>query len=146
MSAIPYVTCSDRGVFDINEAAVEVLSSCKTPVAVVAVAGLYRTGKSFLMNILTGSSQLGVSLAGDDVSKAAEGVGFQVGNTVNACTKGIWLWTEPAVIGNFSVFFLDTEGLGSTSRNSTQDSRIFALALLLSSSFIYNSRGELLAA
>lgn len=36
---------------------------------------------------------------------------------------------------------MDTEGLGSTSRSSTHDSRIFALALLLSSYFIYNSRG-----
>ncbi|GLE11714.1 hypothetical protein PINS_up024301 [Pythium insidiosum] len=36
---------------------------------------------------------------------------------------------------------MDTEGLGSTDRSQTQDTRIFALALLLSSLFIYNSRG-----
>lgn len=37
--------------------------------------------------------------------------------------------------------FMDTEGLGSTSRSQTDDSRIFALALLLSSTFVWNSRG-----
>ena len=142
MSAIPFVTCSDSGVFDINPEAEAVITACKTPVAIVAVAGLYRTGKSFMMNVLTGTSQLGVSVGGEvQPPPVDEGHGFLVGNSVNACTKGIWLWSEPTRVGNFSVFFLDTEGLGSTSRNSTQDSRIFALALLLSSSFIYNSRG-----
>jgi hypothetical protein len=36
---------------------------------------------------------------------------------------------------------MDTEGLGSTSRSSNQDTKIFSLALLLSSYFVYNSRG-----
>ena len=39
--------------------------------------------------------------------------------------------------------FLDTEGLSSTSRSETYDARIFALALLLSSYFIYNSVGTI---
>lgn len=36
---------------------------------------------------------------------------------------------------------MDTEGLGSTSRSQTEDVNIFSLALLLSSYFIWNSRG-----
>ena len=40
-----------------------------------------------------------------------------------------------------NVLFLDTEGLGSTIRGSTYDCRIFALSLLLSSYFVYNSVG-----
>ena len=44
-------------------------------VAVVAIAGAYRSGKSFLVNSLCG-----------------KGAGFAVGSTVKACTKGIWLW------------------------------------------------------
>jgi hypothetical protein len=91
------------------------------------------------MNILTGSYFSGKS-GNIDVDIPTYG-NFKVGSTVNACTKGIWLYTHPSRVGALSVFFLDTEGLGSTSRNSTQDSRIFALSLLISSYFIYNSRG-----
>lgn len=69
--------------------------------------------------------------------------GFEVGNTINACTKGIWILDPPLQDDEkgVTVLFMDTEGLGSTNRSSTHDSRIFALALLLSSQFIYNSRG-----
>jgi hypothetical protein len=42
---------------------------------------------------------------------------------------------------HLNVLFLDTEGLGSTIRGSTYDCRIFALSLLLSSYFVYNSLG-----
>jgi hypothetical protein len=66
-----------------------------------------------------------------------------VGSTVNACTKGIWIWSEPIYDEekNIWVYYMDTEGLGSTSRSETHDSRMFALSILLSSYFIYNSRG-----
>ena len=146
MSALPLITVSDEGEFLLHEDAVELLQASKSPIALVAIAGLYRTGKSYLMNVLTGNSK-----------------GFDVGSTVNACTKGclrylsrirkqtiiattvlgIWLWSEPKFDPekNVNTFFIDTEGLGSTSRSSTHDSRIFALALLLSSFFVYNSRG-----
>ena len=94
------------------------------------MAGLYRTGKSYLLNLLTKST-------------ATEKGGFAVGSTVNACTKGIWIWSEPAYDEekDIYVYYMDTEGLGSTSRSETHDSRIFALSILLSSFFIYNSRG-----
>jgi hypothetical protein len=68
--------------------------------------------------------------------------GFAVGGTVNACTKGIWIWGQPQKLEDgTTLLFLDTEGLGSTDRGQTHDARIFSLALLLCSSFIYNSRG-----
>jgi len=41
------------------------------------------------------------------------------------------------------VLFMDTEGLGSTKRSETYDTRVFALALLLSSCFVYNSVGTI---
>ncbi|CAM9447481.1 unnamed protein product, partial [Heterosigma akashiwo] len=83
-------------------------------------------GKSFLLNQLLG----------------VQDSGFVVGPTINACTKGIWLWGEPIVLEDgLNVVFMDTEGLGSTSRSQTEDVNIFSLALLLSSYFIWNSRG-----
>ena len=127
MSALPLITIDDEsGEFLFHQEAASVLESCKTSISLVAIAGLYRTGKSYLMNVLTGNAK-----------------GFDVGSTVNACTKGIWLWSEPKFDedNHTNTFFIDTEGLGSTSRSSTHDSRIFALALLLSSYFVYNSRG-----
>jgi hypothetical protein len=37
--------------------------------------------------------------------------------------------------------FIDTEGIGSIQESQTHDAKIFALAILLSSYFIYNSMG-----
>ena len=38
-----------------NEDTLRKLSEVKVPVSVVAIVGLYRTGKSYLMNLLAGS-------------------------------------------------------------------------------------------
>ena len=63
--------------------------------------------------------------------------GFSVGNTVNACTKGIWIWSKP-LIGvspegkTIPVLLLDTEGFGSHDSDFGHDSKIFTLAVLLS--------------
>jgi hypothetical protein len=129
MSAVPLVTVDDQGVFKVHDTGLNILSAVKGPIAIVAVAGLYRTGKSYLLNVLTGN--VGSTSA------------FEVGHSVSACTKGMWLWSEPKYDAerDCHIFFVDTEGLGSTSRSSTHDSRVFALSLLLSSFFIYNSRG-----
>ncbi|KAG2529524.1 hypothetical protein BBO99_00002368 [Phytophthora kernoviae] len=134
---LPFVTLSDGGSFEIAPEAVTYLQQIRGDIAVVAIAGLYRTGKSYLLNLLLGRDR-------------AEEM-FDVGATVNACTKGIWIWGQPVANTRLRAFkhlkkdttivFMDTEGLGSTQRSQTQDTRIFALALLLSSMFIYNSRG-----
>ena len=73
MSAVPFITTLDDGSYIVHDEAVELLSALDGPIATVAVAGLWRTGKSYLLNQLTGAS------------KAKEG--FTVGATVNACTK-----------------------------------------------------------
>lgn len=50
-------------------------------IGVIAVAGKYRTGKSFLLNRIL--------LDQHDES------GFGVGPTINPCTKGLWMWSKP---------------------------------------------------
>jgi len=126
MESIPFITTTDEGEFQVDERAVEYLESIQGRVAIIAVAGPWRTGKSFLLNQLLG----------------IQGAGFVVGPTINACTKGIWLWGHPIVLEDgLSVVLMDTEGLGSTSRSQNEDCNIFSLALLLSSYFIWNSRG-----
>ena len=137
MSALPFITIEDNDRFNVNPEAIEYLRSLEGRVAVVSVAGQYRTGKSLLLNLLSG------------------GAGFQVGPTVKACTKGIWLYGKTISSPSSStlsssssssplhVLFLDTEGLGSTIRSETYDARVFALTLLLSSFFVYNSVGTI---
>lgn len=128
-TALPLITISDDGQFLSHPDTIVLLRKQKQNIGVVCVAGLYRTGKSYLLNLLT--------------KTPSPEKGFVVGSTVNACTKGIWVWSEPIYDEekNIWVYYMDTEGLGSTSRSETHDSRMFALSILLSSYFIYNSRG-----
>ena len=64
----------------INEEAKEFLAGIKDEIGVIAVAGKYRTGKSTLLNkIILQDRQ----------------TGFGVGPTINPCTKGLNIWTEP---------------------------------------------------
>uniref|UniRef100_A0A7S0ES13 GB1/RHD3-type G domain-containing protein n=1 Tax=Hanusia phi TaxID=3032 RepID=A0A7S0ES13_9CRYP len=129
--AIPFIALQD-GKFNVTEEAAEFLKSIEYPVSVIAVVGLYRTGKSFLLNrILLEQSD-----------------GFQVGPTVNPCTKGLWLWNRVMKAqdkdGNtVNYLIIDTEGIGALDTNSQHDSIIFSLALLLSSYFVYNSVGSI---
>jgi hypothetical protein len=131
---LPFITLGneDEG-FVINPEAVEYLEGLQGELAVCVVAGLYRTGKSYLLNLLTNHLDQGGSL----------GQGFEVGSSVQACTKGIWIWGEPITVEgrDVKVLFMDTEGLGSTQRSQNEDLRIFSLAVLLASHFLYNSRG-----
>ncbi|KAM8998755.1 guanylate-binding protein 4 [Sarcophilus harrisii] len=108
----------------LNPKALQILTSITKPVVVVAIVGLCRTGKSYLMNQLAGSNS-----------------GFSLGSTVQSETKGIWMWCLPHPSKQDHVLvLLDTEGLGDVEKGDPRnDSWIFALAVLLSSTFVYNS-------
>lgn len=80
----------------------------------IAVAGKYRTGKSYLLNKLF-LQQLNSKDRQLDSPKLK---GFQVGPTINACTKGLWLWrkvfySEKDVDKDLPIIIVDTEGLGA---------------------------------
>jgi hypothetical protein len=62
-----------------NPDALEFFGSIKGKVAIISVAGVYRTGKSFLLNTML-----------LNIKK-----GFAVGPTINPQTKGIWVWGKP---------------------------------------------------
>ncbi|XP_033081395.1 guanylate-binding protein 3 isoform X3 [Trachypithecus francoisi] len=111
-----------------NPEALKILSAITQPVVVVAIVGLYRTGKSYLMNKLAGKN-----------------MGFSMGSTVESHTKGIWMWCVPhPKKPEHTLVLLDTEGLGDVKKGDNQnDSWIFALAVLLSSTFVYNSMGTI---
>ncbi|KAK2488601.1 hypothetical protein MC885_011079 [Smutsia gigantea] len=112
----------------VNQKALQILENISQPVVVVAIAGLYRTGKSYLMNRLAGKNH-----------------GFQLGSSVRCKTRGIWMWcVSHPLKPNHTLVLLDTEGLGDMEKgDSRNDSWIFALTVLLSSILIYNSMGTI---
>ncbi|KAK7345877.1 hypothetical protein VNO77_16490 [Canavalia gladiata] len=105
----------------------EAIERITNPIALVAVIGPYRSGKSFLLNQL-------LSLSCYE--------GFGVGHMRDTKTKGIWVWGTPLELDingvRTSVLYLDTEGFESVGKSNVYDDRIFALATVLSSVLIYN--------
>jgi hypothetical protein len=98
--SVPFIvpeSAEEGARFTVTKEALELLSRIKVPVAPVAVVGKYRTGKSFLLNKLLRATHA-----------------FEVGPTIEACTKGIWLWSEPLYLTlhdgvQYAVLFVDTE-------------------------------------
>ncbi|OMJ93442.1 hypothetical protein SteCoe_3558 [Stentor coeruleus] len=128
---IPLIT-QEGNKYTVHEEGLQFLRSIEAPIAVVGVAGLYRTGKSYLLNRIILNRK----------------TGFGVGPTVNPCTKGIWIWGKPIPGTNnegekCNVVVLDSEGIGALDQDSDHDTRIFAMAVLISSYFIYNSVGSI---
>ena len=132
-SYIPLIECID-GKYVVCEKAIEFLKKIKGPLAAVATVGKYRTGKSWLANRV--------------LLNCEPGEGFSVGDTTRACTKGLLLATKVLKIKQIDgsvlrTLVIDTEGIGSLCANSNHDSRVFALAMLLSSYLMYNSMGPI---
>ncbi|XP_041940250.1 guanylate-binding protein 1 [Alosa sapidissima] len=116
------------GHMRVQQEALQILEQIQQPVVVVAVVGLYRTGKSYLMNRLAGKH-----------------TGFALGSTIESKTKGVWMWCvpHPSKPGH-TLVLLDTEGLGDVEKGDEKhDTWIFCLAVLLSSSLVYNSMGTI---
>lgn len=126
----PLILCTSDGQYSVDESTLEWIESHRGNFAVVACAGKYRTGKSFLLNRL---------------AAARSGSGFGVGDTVQACTKGLWVYKKffPTEDRDKHILFVDTEGIDALDADDTHDVRIFTLALLLSSVFLYNSVGAI---
>lgn len=132
--SIPFIVPAADGSdhFVVTREAVAFLAGLGgTPIAPVCVVGKARTGKSFLLNRLVG--QPGA---------------FGVGSTVEACTKGVWVWSEPVRVVcaggvEAAVLFIDTEGIGATGATVDHDARIFSLGALLSSLLVFNSAGPI---
>ncbi|XP_043936641.1 guanylate-binding protein 1-like isoform X2 [Protopterus annectens] len=122
------IDSDSSGELHVNQEALKILLEVQHPVVVVAIVGLYRTGKSYLMNKLAGKQK-----------------GFSMGSTVESHTKGIWMWCVPHPLKHdHTLILLDTEGLGDVEKGDDKhDCWIFALAVLLSSMFVYNSLGTI---
>ena len=97
-------------------------STSRKKLAVIVIAGPYRSGKSFLANRFLNRMK-----------------GFTIGSTVQSCTRGIWMWNRLVPLSDeVDAVLLDTEGVGSTDREFETDIKIFSLSILLASTFVYN--------
>ncbi len=94
---------------------------------ILSIVGKQRSGKSYFINkVILDSNE------------------FQVGNTVNACTRGLVLMKQVLEAknnkhNNLAFLVIDSEGIGNPNSNINADSKIFLLSLLLSSLFVFNS-------
>jgi len=91
----------ETGKFELGVEALAAITAIRGPVAVCAVCGRARQGKSFILNKLAHTNA---------------GEGFVVGPTHRPCTKGIWIWSSPlemtAIDGSkYSMLLIDTEGI-----------------------------------
>ena len=133
--AIPFIIFQD-GKYLIQEQAKNILcQKSNENIGIISLVGKYRTGKSFLLNRV--------------ILNIENNSGFEVGPTFKPCTKGIWLWSEPLMIQNnhsktpFPCYLIDTEGLGAYDEEVNHDTKIFLIAVLMSSLFIFNSFGAI---
>lgn len=124
--------CTSDNQLSANPVALDILNQISKPMVIMGVAGMYRTGKSYLLNKMV------LNRKG----------GFETKGTVNSCTKGIWMWGKPLKYERtngeiVNIVVLDSEGLAAVDQDKEHDSRVFSLVLLLSSVFIYNGVGTI---
>ena len=65
---------------------------------------------------------------------------FQLGHSMDACTRGVWMASSVLECDDFVVVMLDTEGIdAATSSGSSVLTDMLAFTLLVSSTLVYNS-------
>mmetsp|Transcript_64535 Transcript_64535/g.120101 ORF Transcript_64535/g.120101 Transcript_64535/m.120101 type:complete len:583 (-) Transcript_64535:41-1789(-) len=135
-------------------------------VAVLSVMGAFRTGKSFLLDVMLRflraeaagkkneqsgperGSQSGEAypvpewMRGQLEGSGEANDGFRFKGGMDKCTEGIWIWSVPfkRVVNGKEVLLLlmDTQGAWDSEMTKEQSATVFGLTALLSSKLVYN--------
>ncbi|CAG8510484.1 35973_t:CDS:2, partial [Racocetra persica] len=67
--------------------------------------------------------------------------GFELGSSVNGCTKGIDIWNTPFYHEGKRVVVIDCEGINDPNQEVPWANKLFVLCLAISSTLIYNING-----
>ena len=129
--AIPFVIVNDADELEISSEAMTMLDQMqrRKKIAVIAVSGPFNTGKSFLSNQIVGKIQA-----------------FRIRVPMGNGTRGIWMWNQMLELSDETEgILLDCQGLGDdqSGMSCEVEEKLFALALVLSSQFIFNTRGHI---
>lgn len=129
--AVPLVTAhnavdGERLQLQVVPESIEILKSIEKPVAVVAICGPYRTGKSYFLSRIIGDTEC-----------------FTVGHSTEACTKGIWMATSVLECDDFAIVFFDSEGISVAEYSIQASINLLMTTALTSSLLIYNTRKPL---
>eukprot|EP01041_Mallomonas_annulata_P004452 gene4452-8871_t len=123
--ALPFIEILDDNSFVVNPEASSLLRAIDNRISVVCSIGAPHSGKSALLNFLHNGKS-----------------GFKIGDpsTGSHCTRGIWMWISNTKSKgrDVTLITLDTEGLFAQSKEGTHDAKIFSLAILFSTTLIYN--------
>jgi hypothetical protein len=114
---------SSDGILETTTEAINILTALKNEkLCILSFNGPLSTGKSTLANRI--------------INKESQG--FKIGEK----TKGIWLWGKPIPLDNgVKLLILDCQGLEKSDDKTSCN--LFLLNVLLSTSIIYNTKGEL---
>lgn len=99
------------------------------PIAVLAICGPYRSGKSYFLSRVVGEPG------------TFKGLTFETARSTQVCTRGIWLSTTALECDEFVLLLLDTEGTGALEGKGHESftTKLLVTTILLSSFLIYNS-------
>ncbi|XP_035664224.1 guanylate-binding protein 6-like [Branchiostoma floridae] len=120
--AVQKIQDAQRTSLQIVQEALALLEGIEEPVSVLAICGPCRTGKSYILSRLLGTSDA-----------------FELGHFADPQTFGIWMGTKVLRGKDFTIVLLDTEGIDAPAASAVQDASILVLTILLSSRVIYNS-------
>ena len=115
------------GILETTAEAINVLTGLKnTKLIILSINGPLGSGKSTLANNLINKNEHG----------------FKAG----VKTEGIWIWGKPIVIDDgIRLLILDCEGINNNNKDdiSNINQKLFILSVLLSTSLIYVTKGEI---
>ena len=127
------------------------------PVSIVSIIGAFRTGKSFILNVLlkffesnAHRHHFGINadriFENNDIipgNRNSFNNGFVWCNGIESQTMGIWIWNKPIIYnhpinGSRAIILLDTQGLFDLNTNQKKTITLFGMSALMSSHVIYN--------